>query len=394
MRRPRRLSRPARSERIRSRGDTPWGSRSRRGTLTRRPSAVTTTAMRLRLRPWKKSKRPDSNRARPVTGVRSVAAHARGTQPPNRNDPRRGGRPRRRQGGRRRLSWLPAGCAPGCGSSSSPGTAPRRRRREVRRREVPVAGHRRGLAVAAFATQADQRGTAGPRSRPECRLNRVPHRGLRVPDRSIGAVAGSDCQSPVTVSKSPHKRSLLQLHAMPTPEFEAAVRRATRRRHTPRSPRTSCASARTPGVSRARLAAEAGVDRRYLDRIEAGHGTAVDRDVPAPRLGAGRRPEHEALRQHRAGDPRPAPGADAGADPPARAIRAGGAFTEVAVRSRAGAGSTQCCTSRASGWWSQASCSRSCAGSNRSSAGRRRRPSRCRAGTAGRTSARSRSSAA
>ncbi len=65
MRRPRRLSRPARSERIRSRGDTPWGSRSRRGTLTRRPSAVTTTAMRLRLRPWKKSKRPDSNQPVP-----------------------------------------------------------------------------------------------------------------------------------------------------------------------------------------------------------------------------------------------------------------------------------------------------------------------------------------
>ena len=62
MRRPRRLSSPSSRERRRSRRDTPWGARSRRGTLTRRPSAVTTTATVLRLRPWKKSKRPDSSK--------------------------------------------------------------------------------------------------------------------------------------------------------------------------------------------------------------------------------------------------------------------------------------------------------------------------------------------
>ena len=56
---------------------------------------------------------------------------------------------------------------------------------------------------------------------------------------------------------------------MPTPEFEAAVRRSTERRH------ESLAEDLTrfredAGVSRTRLALEAGVDRRYLDRIEAG----------------------------------------------------------------------------------------------------------------------------
>ena len=77
MRRPRRLSRPARSERRSARGVTSWGSRSRRGTVTRRPSAVTTTATRLRLRPWKKSKRPDSCGPSAATGSRSVAAGRR-----------------------------------------------------------------------------------------------------------------------------------------------------------------------------------------------------------------------------------------------------------------------------------------------------------------------------
>jgi len=62
MRRPRRLSSPSSRERRRSRRDPPCGARSRRGTLTRRPSDVTTTAMALRLRRWKKSKRPDSSK--------------------------------------------------------------------------------------------------------------------------------------------------------------------------------------------------------------------------------------------------------------------------------------------------------------------------------------------
>ena len=85
MRRPRRLSRPARSERRRSRGDTPWGSRSRRGTVRRRPSAVTTTTTRLRLRPWKKSKRPDSNVPVSLAGARRIAVVVGEAQPPGRN---------------------------------------------------------------------------------------------------------------------------------------------------------------------------------------------------------------------------------------------------------------------------------------------------------------------
>jgi len=56
---------------------------------------------------------------------------------------------------------------------------------------------------------------------------------------------------------------------MPTPEFEAAIRRATRRRHA--SLADDLVRLREDaGVSRTRLATEAGVDRRYLDRIEAG----------------------------------------------------------------------------------------------------------------------------
>ena len=56
---------------------------------------------------------------------------------------------------------------------------------------------------------------------------------------------------------------------MPTPEFQAAVRREARRRHA--SLAVDLARLREDaGVSRTRLAAEAGVDRRYLDRIEAG----------------------------------------------------------------------------------------------------------------------------
>ena len=56
---------------------------------------------------------------------------------------------------------------------------------------------------------------------------------------------------------------------MPTPEFEAAVRRATRRRHTALA-EDVVRFREDAGVSRSRLAAEAGVDRRFLDRIEAG----------------------------------------------------------------------------------------------------------------------------
>jgi transcriptional regulator with XRE-family HTH domain len=56
---------------------------------------------------------------------------------------------------------------------------------------------------------------------------------------------------------------------MPSPEFEAAVRRSTRRRHATLA--ADLAHLREDaGVSRTRLAAEAGVDRRYLDRIESG----------------------------------------------------------------------------------------------------------------------------
>lgn len=65
MRRPRRPSRPRRSEWRRSRGDTPsW--RSRDGTVTRRPSVVTTTATARRSR---FSKRPNAaTPARPPCG--------------------------------------------------------------------------------------------------------------------------------------------------------------------------------------------------------------------------------------------------------------------------------------------------------------------------------------
>jgi transcriptional regulator with XRE-family HTH domain len=56
---------------------------------------------------------------------------------------------------------------------------------------------------------------------------------------------------------------------MPTPEFEAAVRRATRRRHATLA-EDLARFREDAGESRTRLAAEAGVDRRYLDRIEDG----------------------------------------------------------------------------------------------------------------------------
>jgi transcriptional regulator with XRE-family HTH domain len=56
---------------------------------------------------------------------------------------------------------------------------------------------------------------------------------------------------------------------MPTPDFEAAVRRATRRRHAVLA-EDLVRLREDAGVSRTRLAGEAGVDRRYLDRIEAG----------------------------------------------------------------------------------------------------------------------------
>jgi len=59
MRRPRRPSRPRRSVRRRSRGDTPWRRRSL-GTSTRRPSVVTATRMARRSRFREKPKRPDS----------------------------------------------------------------------------------------------------------------------------------------------------------------------------------------------------------------------------------------------------------------------------------------------------------------------------------------------
>jgi len=56
---------------------------------------------------------------------------------------------------------------------------------------------------------------------------------------------------------------------MPTPEFEAAIRRATRRRHALLA-EDVVRFREDAGVSRSRLAEEAGVDRRFLDRIEAG----------------------------------------------------------------------------------------------------------------------------
>jgi len=56
---------------------------------------------------------------------------------------------------------------------------------------------------------------------------------------------------------------------MPTPEFEAAIRNATRRRHATLA-EDLIRLRGDAGVSRTRLATEAGVDRRYLDRIEAG----------------------------------------------------------------------------------------------------------------------------
>ena len=56
---------------------------------------------------------------------------------------------------------------------------------------------------------------------------------------------------------------------MPTPEFEAAIRRATRRRHALLA-EDVVRFREDAGVSRSRLAQEAGVDRRFLDRIEAG----------------------------------------------------------------------------------------------------------------------------
>jgi transcriptional regulator with XRE-family HTH domain len=56
---------------------------------------------------------------------------------------------------------------------------------------------------------------------------------------------------------------------MPRPEFEAAIQRATTRRHAALA-EDLVRLREDAGVSRSRLAHEAGVDRRYLDRIETG----------------------------------------------------------------------------------------------------------------------------
>ena len=61
MRRPRRPSRPTRRERRRSSSVTPRGLKSRTGTDTRRPSAVTAMATALRCRPRNRSTRSDSS---------------------------------------------------------------------------------------------------------------------------------------------------------------------------------------------------------------------------------------------------------------------------------------------------------------------------------------------
>ena len=80
MRSPSRPSRPARSERRRSSSAELWPSRSRRGTVTRRPSDVTTTATARRSRPWKKSKRPGS--CLPANGgFAKSSRHRNGAQP-------------------------------------------------------------------------------------------------------------------------------------------------------------------------------------------------------------------------------------------------------------------------------------------------------------------------
>lgn len=56
---------------------------------------------------------------------------------------------------------------------------------------------------------------------------------------------------------------------MPTPEFEAAIARAAQKRHSSLA-EDLVRLREDAGVSRTRLATEAGVDRRFLDRIEAG----------------------------------------------------------------------------------------------------------------------------
>ena len=175
MRRPRRPSRPARSERRRSRGDTPWGSRSRRGTFTRRPSAVTTTATRLRLRPWKKSKRPGSKWPRRHDGCAECNGHRARRQPsrpkgnraatgcPNERD-RRDRCDRRERGGerghadgradpgqaaRQRLTPKPTGDLGGgqrIRAGSPPGPTPACRLRWRRRPAAPCP-RRRGSSV-------------------------------------------------------------------------------------------------------------------------------------------------------------------------------------------------------------------------------------------------------
>jgi hypothetical protein len=235
MRRPRRLSRPARSERRSSRGDTPWGSRSRRGTWIRRPSAVTTTATRLRLRPWKKSKRPDSLVARHAAGSMYRQAVAR----------------RNHRTATMHSPWPESGC---------------RRNRGPPVAHSPQGADLRGLPVPTWTRNRDDgvrtraQGSLkvrGEGSRGDCEsLTRGlwRHRRRRRPTRSKSRVSGCWINRP-----------------MPTPEFEAAVRRATRRRHATLA-EDLARFREDAGESRTRLAAEAGVDRRYLDRIEDGRG--------------------------------------------------------------------------------------------------------------------------
>ena len=105
MRRPRRPSSPARSERSESRRDTWPVGRSLIGTVTRRPSVVTTTATR-----WRSPKKPKrlTPIGPPVAGARSLDAATVIAQPPVPGPSSRSAAPR------------PAGAASGAGTKRPP----------------------------------------------------------------------------------------------------------------------------------------------------------------------------------------------------------------------------------------------------------------------------------
>ena len=190
-----------------------------------------------------------------MTGVRSVAAHARGTQPPNRNVPVRSGERRRAGGAVAPRPRSPRASAPGalaplaCRALPAPAVLARARPRRCRtgspRRARIPAGHA-GLPVVRVR---HRRRTRRPTDRSPGRTGSPAPtrdaRGLRVARAPSGPSSAATASRPGSAGQVPHKWSLGSMRPCPHPSSRppSDVRPADA---TPSSPRTSCASARTP----------------------------------------------------------------------------------------------------------------------------------------------------